>query len=215
MIAALALALAAGPVGTGSAPMSLVVATARGDTRIGVRNDPIAGPMVPAAVLLSAVGGRYTITGAWADVEVARQSFRLLIGGPVYSIDGALKPLVGLATVRRDSLFLPLQFVSHVLPAELQGRFRYDGALGRLEEITGPGPRPVAATAVAAKVAAAAVKGPKRLANGLKRGHVVTVASILAIQGCSSRVGFGRNTSRSRLGSCCAKSSLPAGSAWS
>lgn len=165
MLTALLLAFAPPAIETSSAvPMSLVVATARGDTKIPVRTDPIAGPVVPAATLLLALGGRLTMAGAWAEVEVARQPFRFLIGGPVYSVDGALKPLVGLATMKRDSLFLPIQFVTHVLPAELKGRFRYDGAAGRLEEVVGPSP-----------VAVAAGKDPKRLANGLRKGHVVTV----------------------------------------
>ncbi len=165
MLAALVLALSTSPVkAVLPVPMSLVIATSRGDVRIAVRTDPLAGPLVPAATLVPALGGQLTIAGAWAEVEVARQSFRFLIGGPVYAIGGALKPLVGLATLKRDSLFLPIQFVTHVLPAELKGRFRYDGAAGRLEEVVGPGP-----------VVAAAAKAPNRLANGLKKGHVVTV----------------------------------------
>ena len=147
-----------------AAPMALVIATAHGDTRIPVRIDPVAGPIVSAASLIPALGATLTMSGAWAEVEVAKTPFRLLIGGPVYSIDGALKPLVGAATIKRDSLFLPLQFVTHVIPAELKGRFRYDGATGRLEEVVGPSP-----------VTAASVKDPKRLPNGLRKGHVVTV----------------------------------------
>jgi N-acetylmuramoyl-L-alanine amidase len=145
-----------------SAPMTLVIATPRGDTKVPVRGDPTAGPVVAAAALLPALGARVTMAGAWADIEVARLSIRILIGGPVYAVDGALKPLVGIATVKRDSLFLPIQFVTHVIPLELKGRFRYDGAAGRLEEIVGAG-------------AVLAANHPKRLPNGLTRGHVVAV----------------------------------------
>jgi N-acetylmuramoyl-L-alanine amidase len=158
------LAALAGSAAASAAPMALVIATARGDTRIPVRSDPVAGPVVPAASLLPALGATLTMQGAWAEVEVAKLPFRLLVGGPVYAVGGALKPLVGITTIKRDSLFLPLQFVTHVIPAELKGRFRYDGASGRLEEVVGPSP-----------VRAVAAKDPKRLPNGLRKGHVVTV----------------------------------------
>ena len=48
--------------------------------------------------------------------------------------------LVGIASLKRDSLFLPIQFVTQVLPAELAGRYRYDSGTGRLEELTGRAP---------------------------------------------------------------------------
>ncbi len=150
----------------GAAPMSLVVATAKGDARIPIRTDPVTGPMVPAPALLAALGGRAKVAEAWAEVEIARQSFRLLLGAPYYTVGTGLKPLVGSAVVRRDTLFLPLQFVTHVIPAELKDRYRYNPATGRLEDLAAP-PTGVAATA--------AVRNPKRLPNGLNKGYVVAV----------------------------------------
>jgi len=161
LLAVAALPARANPV---AAPMAVVVATPNGETKIPVRSDPEAGPVLSAPALMLALGGKAAIDGAWADIIIARAQFRLLIDGPVYSVGGALKPLVGRTTVRRDTLFLPIQFVTHVLPTESKGRFRYDGAAGRIEEIVGPPP----ATASVAKAA-------DRLPNGLRRGHVVTI----------------------------------------
>lgn len=166
MITALVVALmiAPAPARLRTAPMMVVVVTKNGDVKVPVRTDPDAGPIVAAPTLLAALGGKARIDGAWAEVTIARETFRLLIGGSVYSVSGTIKPLVGHTLVRRDTLFLPIQFVTHLLPFELKGRFQYDRATGRIEEIVGPAP----ATAIAAKAT-------DRLPNGLRKGHVVTI----------------------------------------
>ncbi len=150
-----------------AAPMAVLVSTAKGDIRVPVRVDPLAGPTVAAPALLLALGGTAIIDGAWARVEIAHQPFRLLLGAPFYSTGGITKPMVGAATIRRDTLYLPLQFVTRVLPTELNTLFRYDPQGARLTELTRrPEPQPVLA----------ASKGRSdRLPNGLKRGHVVTI----------------------------------------
>lgn len=150
-----------------TAPMSLVVATARGEARIPVRTDGTTGPMVAAPALLAALGGKAEVVDAWADVEIARQNFRLVLGAPYYSVGAGLKPLVGSAVVKRDTLFLPLQFVTNVIPAELKDRYRYIASAGRLEDLAAP---PTGTTA-----AAGAPRNPKRLPNGLNKGYVVAV----------------------------------------
>ena len=150
-----------------AAPMSLVVSTARGDVRIPVRTDGATGPMVAAPGLLAALGGKAEVVDAWADVEIARQTFRLVLGAPYYSVGAGLKPLVGSAAVKRDTLFLPLQFVTNVIPAELKDRYRYNATAGRLEDLAAP---PTGASA-----ATGAPRNPKRLPNGLNKGYVVAV----------------------------------------
>jgi N-acetylmuramoyl-L-alanine amidase len=167
MLGALLLGLVTAAPATPAAPMTVVVATKNGDVRLPVRTDPEAGPIVAAPGLLAALGGRSSVDGVWAEVVIARETFRFLIGGPVYSVAGTVKPLVGRSAFKRDTLFLPIQFVTHVLPFELKGRFRYDAATGRIEEIVGPAP-------VAANVART-TKAADRLPNGLRRGHVVTL----------------------------------------
>jgi N-acetylmuramoyl-L-alanine amidase len=148
------------------APLILTVSTSRGDARVPVRTDVASGPVVPAPALVSALGGRLVVDGTWAEVELAHQPFRLLLGAPVYAIGRVVKPLVGAPALRRDTLFLPIQFVTQVLPGELSQRFRYEPSSGRLVELTG---RAAAPTAVAAS------REPDRLPNGLRRGHVVAI----------------------------------------
>jgi N-acetylmuramoyl-L-alanine amidase len=163
MSALLAIALVAAAPGT--APMSVLVSTARGDTRVPVRTDEATGPVIAGPALLAPLGGRVTVEGAWAEVEVARQPFRFPIGVPLYAVGSQLKPIAGAAVVRRDTLFLPIQFVTQVLPSELKERFRYDLAGGRLVELTGRTPALLASTAA----------DPTRLPNGLRKGHVVAI----------------------------------------
>jgi len=146
--------------------MTLLVATARGDIRVAVHLDPELGPVVSAPMLIPALGGRLAVDGAWAEVEVARQPFRLLLGAPVYAIGKLIKPLVGAALVRRDTLLLPIDFVTRVIPAELKERYRYEPEAGRLVELAGRAAGPALL---------AAAKDPDRLPNGLRKGHVVTV----------------------------------------
>ena len=157
MIAGLLLAAA-----VGAAPMTLVVATAKGDVRIPIRLDAESGPLVSATALIPALGGLASVVGAWAQVDISGLPFRLLLGAPYYTVGGVVKPLVGVAIVKRDSLFLPLQFVTQVLPAELKGRFRYYPVSRRLEEML---PRSAPREGVERTV----------LPNGLNKGHVVTI----------------------------------------
>jgi N-acetylmuramoyl-L-alanine amidase len=125
--------------------------------------------VVAAPALIPALGGSITFDGAWAEIEIARQPFRLLLGAPYYRIGSAIKPLVGAASLKRDTLFLPIQFVTQVLPAELKERYRYNANAGRLEELG------VAPPTTVAKAAASATRDSRTLPNGLNRGHVVTI----------------------------------------
>jgi N-acetylmuramoyl-L-alanine amidase len=172
MICALALILTVGAAAGITAPMAVLVSTAKGDVRVPVRVDPAAGPILSAPALLSPLGGTASVQGPWATIEVARQPFRLLIGAPFYSVGGVTKPLVGMASVRRDTLYLPLQFVTEVLPTELKTVFRYEPGSARLMELVRRSdPAPAPATAAAAGNRARS----DRLPNGLRRGHLVTI----------------------------------------
>ncbi len=173
MIAALLLAVAVVPGASPALPATLVVATPKGDVRIAIRPD-VSGPLVSATALVPALGGLASVVGAWVHVEIASQPFRLLLNAPYYTAGGVLKPLVGVAVIRRDSLFLPLDFVTQVLPAELTERFRYDPWSGRLDEARSRRPGPaIASSEPKPPRAADAVR--TTLPNGLNRGHVVTI----------------------------------------
>ena len=81
MIAALAvLAALAGA----TAPRSITVSTAHGDQRVPVRADRGGIPLVSAPLLVSALGGTFTVGETWAEVTLADQGFRFLLGTPLF-----------------------------------------------------------------------------------------------------------------------------------
>ena len=157
MIAALALLAILG----GDAPRTLMVSTPRGDQRIAVRSDRSGTPLVSAPELVAALGGTVKLGEAWADVSVAQQGFRFLIGAPLFLFNDRLEALAAPVTVVRDTMYLPFQFVSEVLPTFLAERYHYDKRSARLVEERGR--------------FLAAGSGSARLANGLRPGHLVTV----------------------------------------
>jgi N-acetylmuramoyl-L-alanine amidase len=153
------------PSGNG-APLAIVVQSSRGESKIPVQDDREAGPAVSAALFMSAIGGSYSVEGGWAAVSVGERKFRFLIGARLFESGGTIRPMVGAAAFRRDSLLLPLQFLSDILPGSFVQRFRYDRRQARFID-NAPAAGPV--------VAKPAPRDPERLPNGLRRGHVITV----------------------------------------
>lgn len=164
MLALLLLTLAGAAPSATSAPLSIVIKSSRGESRIPVQVDPRTGPVLAAPALLSAVGGRAVRGPDWAEVTVGPRTFRFLLGAPLYALEGKVRPLAGAASVRRDTLLLPMQFLSEILPRTLADRFRYDARAARLVD-----------NAPATVAVRAEVRDPNRLPNGLRKGHVVTV----------------------------------------
>lgn len=145
----------------GATPSMLTVSTPRGEVRLAVRYDRDGAPVLVAATLARALNGTLTLADPWANLTVARQSFRFLLDSPYYVFQGSVRPLAGSASVSRDTLFIPFQFVVEVLPRILAERFRYDADASRLVETgTQAAPPPTTAT---------------RLPNGLMPGHLVIV----------------------------------------
>jgi N-acetylmuramoyl-L-alanine amidase len=70
------------------------------------------------------------------------------------------------ASVARDTLYLPFQFVAEILPSYLSKRYRYDRRRARLT-ISGVTDRAATARAPAPR--------ETRLPNGLRPGHIVTI----------------------------------------
>ena len=156
----------------GHAPQAVTVATARGEFRLPVTVDPVAGPALSGEGLVRALSGGVLTNVPWVEVTLARQSFRFLLGAPVLSFNDRLQPLAGWAFRARDSVFLPLQFVSEILPEVLSERYQWDQKTGILKEIGQPLSPPEVATAPRPVPTG---KQPGRLPNGLLPGHVVTV----------------------------------------
>ena len=162
MIVALALAAALLAHPTGS-PGEITVAGAR----IPVRVDPSGAVVLPANALLLALHGTIRMDEAWAEVTVARQPFRFLIGAPLCVFSTRLLPLAAQASIAADTLFLPFQFVAEILPYYLGDRYRYDARAARLDEIPAQ---------VSARLAATVpTSDGGRLPNGLRPGHVVAI----------------------------------------
>ena len=163
---ALLLMLAASAPKLDSFPVVVTVAGAKGESRIPVRIDDSGAPVVPAPVLMAALDGTANVAEGWAEVNVARQAFRFLVGAPLYVYGNRLQPLAAAASVTHDTLFLPFQFVAEVLPSRLADRFRYESRRARL--IVSGGGKPVAAGRAREPAA-------DRLPNGLRPGHIVTI----------------------------------------
>jgi len=168
MTSTLALLLALTGFGSDSAPMMITVSGVRGEARVPVAVDGTGAPVIAAPALLSALDGSARLVDGWAEVNVARQAFRFLVGAPLYLFGNQLQALAGSASVARDTLFLPFQFVAQVLPAVLRERYRYDWSRARLIDIT------VASPAPATRAAPMPIR-ETRLSNGLRPGHIVTI----------------------------------------
>ena len=162
----LALALLAALAGTDTVPGVVVVAGTKGEARIAVRADENGNPVLPAAALMSALDGSAKVVEGWAEVAVGSQNFRFLVGAPLCFCGHRLRPLVSGASVTRDTLYLPLQFIAEILPRSQGGRFRYDGARARLSVAGAPDRSPVARGTPPAET---------KLPNGLRPGHLVTI----------------------------------------
>jgi len=153
-----ALATTMGDSGVPAAvPAEITVQTPRGTARLAVTLDPGAGPAVAGGPLLTALSGAIRPADPWVEVTLAGQSFRFLLGAPFYTFNHQLQTMVGWAFRSRDSLFLPIQFVTEILPRVLAERYAYDPATGRFRDL-GP-----------------TASSPARLPNGLLPGHLVTI----------------------------------------
>jgi N-acetylmuramoyl-L-alanine amidase len=167
MTATLALLLALAGFGSDSAPLMVTVSNARGEAQLPVRTDATGAPVIAAPALLSALDGSARVADGWAEVSVARQAFRFLVGAPLYLLGNRLQALAGSASVSQDTLFLPFQFVAQVLPSVLRERYRYDWRGARLIDVTAPKRQPAVRTPTPV--------ADRRLPNGLRPGHIVTV----------------------------------------
>lgn len=163
LLAALALG-GAGDAHPAAAPTAVVIATSRGERTVRVRTDR-GHAVIPASPLLGFLPLTAQIGGGWATVRFAAQPFRFLLDAPVF-VDGAqVVPLVGGAYVARDTLFIPLQWLTEYLPRRFSEGYRYDPLAARFEEA---GLAPIVRTGPAG----GAARPPTA---GLRRRHRVTV----------------------------------------
>jgi hypothetical protein len=79
----------------GAAPGSLTIAGRGGETSVPVRSDSSGAPVLPAPQLLAALSATVTLKDGWAEVTVARQPFRFLLGAPFYVFSSKVQALAG------------------------------------------------------------------------------------------------------------------------
>jgi hypothetical protein len=123
-----------------SPPSTVTIATPRGEVRLIVQSDAAGMPVVSAEALFASLGGVLRHTGVWAEGAVPGQSFRFLVGTPYYRVADETFVLAGSVSFQRDTLFVPFQFLSEVLPGRFGERYHYDGARARFTEIGGRTP---------------------------------------------------------------------------
>ena len=151
-----------------SAPDVVTITGVNGETRIPIRADGSGAPVIAAPRLMLALNGSETVSDGWAEVSIGPRSFRFLLGAPLYVFDDRLRPLAAAASISRDTLFLPFQFVAEILPSYLSDRYRYDSRRARLVDAGAGGRTPIARTP-------AEPREVGRLPNGLRSGHMVTI----------------------------------------
>ena len=115
-------------------PAAVIIATPRGEAVVPVGVEQ-GMPVVAAGRLAVPLGLNIQLEGARAMVAIGALEFRFEIGSPFASVGDVVYVLVGVPLVARDTLFLPLPWLTDVLPRAAQGRYRWVAAAARLEEL--------------------------------------------------------------------------------
>jgi N-acetylmuramoyl-L-alanine amidase len=158
------LILLAGAEGAAPAPLaSIVVATARGQLTIPVTT--VRGhPAIPLPPLEQLLPVHPQLEPGWATVAFAGQPFRFLLDAPAMVEQGRVVPLAGGAYLDRDTLFVPLQWLTEHVPRRFHEGYRFDPVAGRFEE-----------AALAPVVRTVSPPVTRHPVTGLRRQRTVTV----------------------------------------
>lgn len=165
-------------------PETVRVATPRGQTAVTVsreRGAAIAVPAVTGPLDLAVV-----IEGARAVVVLDGVGFVFALGSPYARIGTRMCQLVDESYIARDTLFVPLVWLTDCVPRIFSNRYRWDPGQGVLSEIPPPDTTgPVASTPVAAAPPHASppvptpvaplVRSPPNPITGLRQPHVVVI----------------------------------------
>jgi len=132
MIAALFLT-----IGAQAAPETVRIATPRGLTSVPVSREygvAVAAPLIAGPLALAVV-----VEGARATVVLEGAGFVFALHSPFVRIGTQVCPLVDEPYMARDTLFLPLVWLTDCVPRVLRNRFHWDPATGLLTESAPPG----------------------------------------------------------------------------
>ena len=156
-------------------PQQVLIATPRGQARIPVTAER--GISAVAAILLSQPLGLVTsLDGSTIRATLAGVEFEFELDSPFFRYAGTAYAMVGAPYVARDTVFLPLHWLSDHVPRLLAARYRWDPGLARLDE------RAVSTAAVAVTAAApspsvpaiASTAAPNPI-TGLRLPHTIVV----------------------------------------
>ena len=184
MIAPFLILLLATPPGT------VRIATPRGETSVPVRFEQ--GAAVAAPLLAGPLGLVVVIEGARATVVLEGVGFVFAIGSPYARVGSRFCQLVDEAYVVRDTLFLPLVWLTDCVPRIFGSRFRWDPVVGLLTQTGDPTavvrdtspmagvtpaapPVPVLSPPRPAAVVPATVRPAPHPLTGLHQPHVVVI----------------------------------------
>jgi N-acetylmuramoyl-L-alanine amidase len=166
MTALLLAAVLASAPGAGAVPTALTVATSRGEAVVPVSTER-GHPALPAPQLAALLPISLETTDDWAVVTLGGRRFRFLLGAALFLDDQRAVPLVAGAYVVRDTLFLPLQWLTDYVPRVFGEAYHYDPLASRFEEVRlAPVIRTVPAGHSAAPSAAAPSAAPRPALSG-------------------------------------------------
>lgn len=152
------------------APTQIVIATPRGRTVVPVTTErgsaAVAAPLLAAPLGLTAV-----VADSQTTVSLGGTAFALQVGAPFARAAGTFCNLAAEPYVARDTLFLPIGFLSECVPQVLGTRYQWDAAAGRLVEAAVPLPD---TTPVVIHPRPRAEPAPNPM-TGLRLHHVVAV----------------------------------------
>jgi N-acetylmuramoyl-L-alanine amidase len=168
------------------APQQVTIVTPRGESVVPVSAER-GVPAIAAPRLVAPLRLEWSTAGADAQVHVGQAVFRFALGAPYARTGHEVCSLVGAPYVARDTLFLPLEWLTDCVPRTLGQRFRWHAAAARLEETpavlaAAPGspppataPAPVAAPAATGGASPTPVEAAPHPLTGLRRRHTVMV----------------------------------------
>ena len=156
-------------------PQQVLIATPRGQARIPVTAER--GISAVAAILLSQPLGLATsLDGSTIRATLAGVEFEFELDSPFFRYAGTAYAMVGAPYVARDTVFLPLHWLSDHVPRLLAARYRWDPGLARLDErVVSTAAAAVTAAAPSPSVPAIASTAAPNPITGLRLPHTIVV----------------------------------------
>lgn len=148
-------------------PQQVLIATPRGQVSVPVTTER--GSAAVAGVLLGQpLGLTVSLDGSAIRVTLSERTFDFDLGSPFVRYEGAAYPLVGAPYVARDTIFLPLHWLTEHVPRLLASRYRWNPWLARLDEVA-------ISPVVTRPAPSAAPTGAPNPITGLRLAHTIVV----------------------------------------